>query len=147
MNFLFYRDRKSFYEQKKERIYSFNSAILAVNIKFESKKILIPQYDLILIDEFQDFNLLEFHLIKLLNLKTKIVIVGDDDQSLYSFKQAKPSIIRELFNDNSKEKFSFDYCHGCTEIIVKASNNLLKESVPIRGLLRVELIKIFIPSR
>lgn len=141
--FSFYRDRKSFYEQKKERIYSFNSAILAVNIKFESKKDTIPQYDLILIDEFQDFNLLEFHLIKLLNLKTKIVIVGDDDQSLYSFKQAKPSIIRELFNDNSKEKFSLDYCRRCTEIIVKASNNLLKESIRL-GLLKGRIDKKFL---
>lgn len=127
--FIFYKERKKFYEQKqKDKIYSFDSSILVINSYFEKYTEKVPQYDLILIDEFQDFNELEYNLIKILNTKSKIIIVGDDDQSLYEFKLARPSIIRSLYKDVNKESFSLDYCWRCTEVIVNSVNNLIKES-------------------
>ncbi len=46
----------------------------------------IPVFDLILVDEFQDFNETESEFVDLLAQKNEIVIVGDDDQTLYGFK-------------------------------------------------------------
>jgi len=45
----------------------------------------IPIFDLILIDEYQDFNSTESEFVDLLAQKNEIVIVGDDDQALYEF--------------------------------------------------------------
>ncbi len=122
----FYKERKTFYKHEKE-LYSFNSIIYAVNRFFDKSENNIPtKYDLILIDEFQDFNKAEFELIKLLNKKAKVVVVGDDDQSLYGgFRSAKPKQIRELYRDQSTEEFSLDHCYRCTEVIVDATNSLI----------------------
>jgi superfamily I DNA/RNA helicase len=43
-----------------------------------------PEYTLVLIDEFQDFNKMEAAVIGLLAQRNPIVIAGDDDQALYS---------------------------------------------------------------
>ena len=122
----FYKERKNFYKHEKE-LYSFNSIIYAVNRFFNKSENNIPsKYDLILIDEFQDFNKAEFELIKLLNKKSKVVVVGDDDQSLYGgLRNAKPKQIRELYKDESTEEFSLDHCYRCTEVIVDATNSLI----------------------
>jgi superfamily I DNA/RNA helicase len=122
----FYKERKNFYKHEKE-LYSFNSIIYAVNRFFNKSKKNIPsKYDLILIDEFQDFNKAEFELIKLLNKKSKVVVVGDDDQSLYgNFRNAKTKQIRDLYNDKNTEEFSLDNCYRCTEVIVDATNSLI----------------------
>ncbi len=123
----FYISRKDFYKTKK-RLYSLNSIIYAINKIFLNDNNKIPKYDLILIDEFQDFNKSEYKLINLLNSKTKVVIVGDDDQSLYDFKKANPSQIRDLYKSNSTEEFSLDYCYRCTDVIISSTNNLISNT-------------------
>ena len=42
----------------------------------------IPIYDLILVDEFQDFNETEAEFIDVITTKNEVLIVGDDDQAL-----------------------------------------------------------------
>ncbi|MCK5021776.1 MAG: ATP-dependent helicase [Candidatus Pacebacteria bacterium] len=123
----FYKERILFYKYG-ERLYSFNSIIYLINLIFSEQESCIPKYDLILIDEFQDFNKSEYELIKLLNKKNKVVLVGDDDQSLYDWKNAKPEQIRNLYSDVSTEEFSLDYCFRCTEVIVNTTNDLIRNS-------------------
>ncbi|MDO8590555.1 MAG: AAA family ATPase [bacterium] len=124
----FYEERRNFYKYEKE-LYSFNSIIYAVNRLFNKHEDKIPtEWDLILIDEFQDFNKSEYELIKLLNKKCTTVLVGDDYQSLYDWKKAEPKQIRDLYADDSTEEFSLDYCYRCTEVIVGATNDLIKNA-------------------
>lgn len=123
----FYLRRKEFYKYNKE-LFSFNSVIFGLNEIFSKNESTIPQYDLILIDEFQDFNQLEYNLIKLLNKKSPVVLVGDDNQSLYYFKKAIPKLIRSLYVSNDSESFTLDYCYRCTEVIVEAVNDLIKNA-------------------
>lgn len=138
----FYKERKDFYKHKKN-LYSINSIIYAINRIFTEESKISEEYDLILVDEFQDFNKSECELIKLLNKKNKIVLVGDDDQSLYYFKKAKPEQIRNLYNDTNTEEFSLDYCYRCTEVIIDATNNLIKNAKKI-GYLKDRLDKKFL---
>jgi superfamily I DNA/RNA helicase len=53
-------------------------------------------FDYILVDEYQDLNKAEQAVIDLLTGAGHVCIVGDDDQSLYSFKHAHPAGIREF---------------------------------------------------
>ncbi|MDD4354024.1 MAG: UvrD-helicase domain-containing protein, partial [Candidatus Nanoarchaeia archaeon] len=144
----FYKERKEFYSSRGKRLYSLSSIVYAANKIFEEYEDKIPsKYDLILIDEFQDFNKLESIFINFLNTKNKVLLVGDDNQSLYGFKKAKPDLIRELYEADHTQKFSLDYCYRCTEVIVNASNSLL-ENARSRGFLKKELPKKFLyPSR
>jgi superfamily I DNA/RNA helicase len=50
----------------------------------------------VLVDEYQDLNKAEQGVVDLFCDAANLCIVGDDDQSLYSFKFAHPVGIREL---------------------------------------------------
>ena len=69
------------------------------------------RYRYILIDEFQDINLLQYKLIRMLALpQNNIFIVGDDDQSIYGFRGARPEIMLNFEKDFSDVKKVFPFC-------------------------------------
>jgi hypothetical protein len=94
---------------------------------FKKDKNKIPLYDLILIDEYQDFNKKESELVDLLSEKNEIVIVGDDDQALYGFKGASPRFIREKYDTKNKffESHMLCFCSRCTEVIIKYFDKII----------------------
>jgi DNA helicase II / ATP-dependent DNA helicase PcrA len=58
------------------------------------------QFKFIMIDEFQDTNVAQYELIKLLSgSEQNVVVVGDDDQSIYKFRGASVSNILKLKDD------------------------------------------------
>lgn len=67
------------------------------------------KYDYILIDEFQDINRVQYETICLLSRKhSNLFIVGDDDQSIYKFRGARPEFLL---------KFPEDFCNVKTVIL------------------------------
>ncbi|MFA6422605.1 MAG: UvrD-helicase domain-containing protein [Candidatus Buchananbacteria bacterium] len=63
------------------------------------------QFKYILIDEFQDTNLAQYELIKLLSAPVNnITVVGDDDQSVYKFRGASVSNILQFKDDFPESK-------------------------------------------
>jgi superfamily I DNA/RNA helicase len=85
----------------------------------------IPSYPLIVVDEYQDFSLLETSFLRLLATKSKVLIAGDDDQALYAFKNASSKYIRELYADDDHENFDLPYCSRCPQVIVDAVNDVI----------------------
>ena len=52
------------------------------------------KYRYILIDEFQDINRIQYEVIRMMALpENNLFIVGDDDQSIYRFRGARPEIM------------------------------------------------------
>jgi superfamily I DNA/RNA helicase len=88
----------------------------------------IPKYDLILVDEFQDFNEIESEFIDILSTKNEILIVGDDDQALYEFKGSSPKFIRGKYNSTNTdfESHTLRFCSRCTEVIIEAFHDVVK---------------------
>lgn len=85
---------------------------------------------LLIVDEFQDFNYNERELISLIsdNVDTTLIL-GDDDQSIYGFKDADPEGIIELYNDITIGKIEHEnICYRCPGEIVEASNNLIQNN-------------------
>ncbi len=63
------------------------------------------QFKFVMVDEFQDTNIAQYELIKLLlNENKNLVVVGDDDQSIYKFRGASISNILKLKEDFPKIK-------------------------------------------
>ncbi len=86
-------------------------------------------FDHILVDEFQDLNKAEQELIYLLKGNGSIVIVGDDDQSIYSFKHAHPEGIREIPNlFSSCQTITFNECRRCPISVVEMASNLISNN-------------------
>lgn len=79
----------------------------------------------ILIDEFQDINKIQFDVIKLLAGDAgNLFVVGDDDQSIYRFRGAKPEIMlrfRESFPDTKTVLLDVNY-RSQENIVISAMN-------------------------
>lgn len=75
------------------------------------------------VDEYQDFNKAEQHLIALLADKAEsLVIVGDDDQSLYSGRGGSPDGIRQLYANPDHDTVTLVKCYRCKSSIVRPTN-------------------------
>jgi len=63
------------------------------------------RFTYILIDEFQDINLIQYKIVRMLAApQNNLFIVGDDDQSIYRFRGAKPEIMLNFTKDYPKAK-------------------------------------------
>ena len=133
----FYSDRRKYYAY----VGPFCSIYELIKL-FESGIKPIPSYAQLLVDEFQDFNRLEARLIDLLAQNSPVLLVGDDDQSLYSFKYAEPDEIRTRHNSGSYESFQLPYCSRCPEVLVNAVNSLVEKAKKF-GFLKGRLDKVF----
>jgi superfamily I DNA/RNA helicase len=84
------------------------------------------EYTHILVDEYQDLNKAEQSAIELLSDRANVCIVGDDDQSIYSFKHAHPEGIREWVEINADaEDITLAECRRCPTRVVDMANNLI----------------------
>lgn len=112
------------------------------------------RFQFILIDEYQDTNLAQYKIIKLLADKHhRVCVVGDDSQSIYSFRGADISNILQFQNNYPEAKlFKLEQNYRSTENIVKAANSLInKNSQRIPKTLFSDngsghLIKVYSPS-
>ena len=87
----------------------------------------IPQYDLVLIDEFQDFNEKEAEFIDLLATKSEMLVVGDDDQALYEFKGSDLKFIKDKYavSNTDFESHTLKYCSRCPQVIIDAFHSIV----------------------
>lgn len=84
----------------------------------------------ILIDEFQDTNNIQYDLIRLLAGDSgKVMIVGDDDQSIYGWRGAQVENIQKFLNDYPKaETIRLEQNYRSTGHILAAANELISNN-------------------
>ena len=83
----------------------------------------------ILVDEYQDLNRAEQEVIELLGANGEICIIGDEDQSVYSFKFAHPTGIRDWGPACNAEDHDIAECRRCPTRIVAMANSLIAHNV------------------
>ena len=88
------------------------------------------QFKYILVDEFQDTNQLQYLWLKILvGAESEIFAVGDDDQSIYSFRGAKVSNMRAFLRDfNAPEPLRLEQNYRSTTTILDAANALINNN-------------------
>ena len=88
------------------------------------------KYKQVIIDEFQDTNPLQFQISNLLtNDEKSISVVGDPDQSIYSWRHAVPTNILE-FKKNYKDCLvvNLDESYRSTQPILEAADSIIKNN-------------------
>lgn len=87
-------------------------------------------YRYILVDEFQDINKLQYQVVRMLaEPRQNLFIVGDDDQSIYRFRGAKPEIMLNFQKDYpGAEVMLLNENFRSSGSVVKASSRLIREN-------------------
>jgi len=95
-----------------------------------ARKIWQNKFSYILIDEFQDINSVQYEVIKLLcSEKKNVFAVGDDDQSIYGFRGAMPSIMNRFMEDFSPcEKVILKLNYRSCFQVVEAADILIRNN-------------------
>lgn len=93
-------------------------------------KIWQEQFLYILIDEFQDINRVQYEIIKMLAApENNLFIVGDDDQSIYRFRGARPEIMLGFEHDfENVKKVTLSENYRCSGKIIDAAKNLISHN-------------------
>lgn len=88
------------------------------------------KFKFLMIDEFQDINKAQYSIIKLLSLpKQNIYIVGDDDQSIYRFRGARPDFLLNFPKDfKNVQTTILDINYRSTNEIIKISNKVISQN-------------------
>lgn len=87
------------------------------------------RYTQILVDEFQDINLSQYEILRLLAAGSGLFVVGDDDQTIYGFRGSSPAVMQKFMKDYPRAQqifLSVNYrSSGC---IVSAADRLISEN-------------------
>ncbi len=85
------------------------------------------KFSFVLIDEFQDINDIQYYIIEsLLSLERNIFVVGDDDQSIYGFRGARPELMLNFphkFKDTKVYHLLANY--RCAPQVIDISKKLI----------------------
>ncbi len=109
----------------------FDDLLLKVFLVLEGNPDLRAQYQdrykHLLVDEFQDTNPLQFHIARLLSGEHRnICVVGDPDQSIYSWRNADPTNLVDFQSTYPDAKVvTLDQSYRSTELILEAADSVI----------------------
>ena len=88
------------------------------------------KFKYILIDEFQDTNIIQYKFIRLIGQNNSCVFaVGDDDQSIYAFRGAQIDNIRKFIRDfDCKEPIRLEQNYRSTQTILDVANSVIAQN-------------------
>lgn len=106
---------------------------LPVQLLQQQKEVLQRWQDNIrylLVDEYQDTNSSQYELVRLLiGARGTLTAVGDDDQSIYAWRGAKPENLQQLHTDFPHlNTIKLEQNYRSTSRILKAANTLIKNN-------------------
>lgn len=91
------------------------------------------QLDEIMVDEFQDTSELQNAIIEKIARPDNVFRVGDVKQSIYRFRQARPSLMRGLLSDHSQCRITLRHNYRSRKSIVEFNNMLYGKLMNISG--------------
>jgi DNA helicase II / ATP-dependent DNA helicase PcrA len=122
-------------KMKSQNAMDFNDLILEMVLLLENNELVRKQmqsrFRYFMVDEFQDTNPIQFRLISALSSHTRnLCIVGDDDQSIYSWRGAEPAFILDFNRHFAEAKvFKLEQNYRSTQAIVAAASYLISHNL------------------
>lgn len=91
----------------------------------------LARFDHVIVDEYQDLNKAEQTLLDLVATNAALAVVGDEDQSIYSFRHAHPQGIVEfgVAHQGTHDETLGD-CRRCPSRVVEIADHLIRHNHP-----------------
>lgn len=87
-------------------------------------------WDYFYIDEFQDISKIQFYILnKLIRKKDSLIVIGDDDQCIYKWRGADPTIIQNIGKTYNIDTLKISTNYRCGEKIIELANNVIKNII------------------
>ena len=87
------------------------------------------RFPFILVDEFQDTNIIQYAWLRVLGANSAVTAVGDDDQSIYGWRGAKIENIQQFHHDFPKvETVKLEQNYRSTKNILAAANGVINNN-------------------
>lgn len=101
--------------------------VLMMRAHPEVRDLLCDRYRHFLVDEFQDTSNAQFELVRLLGEKHRnVCVVGDDDQSIYAWRGAKPQVLFDFLNVFPETKrVTLEQNYRCSSQILAVANSVI----------------------
>lgn len=101
-----------------------------------AKEALKQRYQEIMVDEFQDSNFFQNEIVNLISRGNNVFRVGDIKQSIYKFRHARPSLMRDIMKirDKSHQTLFLSNNFRSTKNIVDFSNHIFKYAMNTDGI-------------
>ena len=112
----------------------FDDILYFTNRLFEQRADILEKYQSrflhILVDEYQDVNFAQYNIVHMLAGKHRnVVVVGDDDQSIYAWRGADVSLILRFGSDYPDAKIiKLERNYRSTKTILSAANEVIKHN-------------------
>ena len=118
---------------KKANAMDFDDMLLNTYFLFKNHPEVVSHYqnifDYFMVDEFQDTNTVQYEIMKMLASKSQnLCCVGDDAQSIYSFRGAQITNIKKFFDDFKAKIYRLEQNYRSTQTIVSAANTVIKKN-------------------
>lgn len=119
---------------RKRRLLDFDDMLVMCYQLFKERPDILSawqnKYKYILIDEFQDINRIQYEIVRMLaEPENNLFIVGDDDQSIYRFRGAKPEIMLGFERDYpDAPRLLLDQNYRSSRQIVEAAGNVIRHN-------------------
>ncbi len=119
---------------KNSGVMDFDDLLLNTNLLFRNHPEILKKYQemfrYILVDEYQDTNFAQYLIVrKLAEIHHNICVVGDDAQSIYSFRGARIENILNFTNDYTDYKtYKLEQNYRSTRLLVNAANSLIAKN-------------------
>lgn len=117
-------------QKKEQKLFEFNDVLQ--NLKYalqddEVRRYVGEKYDYLFIDEFQDTNPLQWAIVRLITKEShiKLIVVGDDDQSIYGFRGSEPSYIKNFDREYPTKTLFLLTNYRSRAAIVQGANRLI----------------------
>ena len=140
-------EAKELYSRRVAEVYKLYAAKLRTNNALDFDDLLNKTLELLLehppvldhyrkrfryvhVDEYQDTNLAQYHLVKLITQESRnLCVVGDDDQSIYGWRGADIRNIMEFQKDFPEAKVvKLEQNYRSTQTILSAANSVIKHN-------------------
>ena len=120
-------------QEQKLNALDFNDMIILACIIFKQDKYVLRQWQnkihYIMVDEFQDSSTRQYELVSLLSQKHgNLFVVGDPDQTIYTWRGAKPEILVNFDKDEKTKTIIMNQNYRSTPQILDVANTIISKN-------------------